>query len=513
MKRAFGLALVLGTTVSGNAYAWNFSEHLIIGQIAFQQACAEMKARLGPTPDPARVDRLRLACEGPGSLLPDAASTPASDREIALRLPAYVYGQATAVAGDLLSTPEDFFSAIGGENVLSTGNYLALALVNSSHFTYENVRTWRRHHATALEEAIYAAQWQGSERTTRFEHAFYMEAFSAHFLADAHAAGHMGFNRPASSVAASKVFHDHWNDHGRMVRNRRGNIWTAYGDGRLFSAKNGPNMANVVEAARLSVMSFLTAFVTGNRDSTLDDTVESVLPSATYSYDHPGFLALPMAWAEWLYPRVRQFREFREDMEAATTDQARAEIAAQTKPVPGKPETADQLYLRPTSAVYNRAFKDYGLDAWWLFGGRNYRELGTWQGIVPEFNFRVLTDSLRFFLGVGYIYRPENALAAGFGARYQAGTSYHGLLTHELSYQNWARYKSDVWQTASGWKHLEPRNSSFGLGYRLSVEAASLILSLEVSPALVFEDYKPSFGYMTGFTIEYLLSAAGGGPL
>ena len=515
MMREILLAFAVVAGTSGKAFAWNYTEHLLIGQNAYQQACQQLTARLDLTGDPVKADRLRLACEGLGTPDKLPPGIPVQDREVELKSRAFVYGQSTAVAGDLLSTPEEFFSAIGGERVLTTSNYVSLALANSTHFAFANVRTWRLHHAAALSEALAASRAQGTDRTMRFEHAFYLEAFAAHFLEDAHAAGHMGFNRPASSVAASKVFHDQWNAQGRLVRNRRGNIWTAYGDGKLFVTGNATNMSIVVEAARSSVLSFLTAFVTGTEDPSLDAVVERVVPCATYSYDHPGVVALPFpaSWGEYVYPRVGQFRQFREKMEAATTDFARAEMAATTKPIQGRPETADQLYLRSTTAVYNRAFKDYGLDAWWLYGGRNYRELGTWQGIEPELNFRAFTDSFRLFIGLGYIYHPSDAMAAGFGARYQAGTSFHGLITHELSYQNWARYTSNIGQGAPGWRHLEPRNSSFGLGYKVSIEVASLIIGVELSPALLFENFNPSFGYMTGVTLEYLLSAAGGGPL
>jgi hypothetical protein len=66
----------------------------------------------------------------------------------------------------------------------------------------------------------------------------YENAFADHYLQDSYASGHMGFNRRASSAAAAKVFHDYWNRRGRVVSNRAGARWLAYGDGRLGGPGN-----------------------------------------------------------------------------------------------------------------------------------------------------------------------------------------------------------------------------------------------------------------------------------
>lgn len=164
------------------------------------------------------MDRFQLACKGPGAI-------PCADAQcsVAQNGRAFVYGQATAISGDLLSSPEEFFSAIGGEHVLNT----------------------------------------------------------------------------------------------------------------------------------------------------------------TYGRNAPGFIAIPFI-RESFYPRVRELSQFRQRIEAATTDDERAKLAVTMKPERGRPESADELYLSPMTSVHNRAFKDWGANAWWLFGGRNFKEAGTWQGIVPK---------------------------------------------------------------------------------------------------------------------------------
>ena len=90
-------------------------------------------------------------------------------------------------------------------------------------------------------------------------------AFADHVLQDSFAAGHMGFNRRASSASAAKRFHDVWNVRGRVVFDRNGASWTTYGDGKLDDAENAAGRRHVIDAATLSVKDVLLTFVLGRR--------------------------------------------------------------------------------------------------------------------------------------------------------------------------------------------------------------------------------------------------------
>jgi hypothetical protein len=498
-----------------SARAWNYQEHLAIGQEGYLSACNGLATRpeiKGLPAQDVRYRRFVMAC-APGLL--DGGVTP-PERRGSPR--SFVYGQAVAISGDLLSTPQEFFSALGGEHVLSTGYYFSLALVNSSHFHPQSIRRWREFHVQAIEAAVEAAHALGVDQEQKFERAFYLSAFAQHFLQDSFAAGHMGFNRPASSAAASYRFHQRWNQEGRLVRNERGNIWTAYGDGLLLDKRNDRNRQLVLEAATDSAAGLLLAFINGQQGANnLDTSVTNIIPSRLYSYDASGGSWIPDLILNLFSHEAPDFNAFRMRVEAvdgggqAAVDTKRAALA-QNSPNTDGGKSFDELYLRAATSLHNRAFKDWGVNVSWIYGGRRFSEAGYWQAIVPELNMRFFTDALRVFVGFGYVYKPSSSAGGGFGLKYQLGTSVHGLVTHELSFENWARYTC-VECNSGLLQHFMPRNSLYGAGYKISGELGPVILGLEAAPALVFENAKPSFGYYTGATLEVLFAAAGGGPL
>lgn len=180
------------------------------------------------------------------------------------RSSAHVYGQATASAGDYMGEPGVFLEKFAGKSLTNLPKYGWLALQNSNHFAPEAERNWLLYHSRALRLAARAGQADGADVLVAFDHAFYTSAFADHFLQDAFAAGHMGFNRPASSAAAAMAFHDQKNRVGRVIRSRESKFpWTTYGDGQLSNACLGTCRAKIDEAQTASARSFLYAFVYG----------------------------------------------------------------------------------------------------------------------------------------------------------------------------------------------------------------------------------------------------------
>tara|TARA_R110002096_G_scaffold435826_2_gene663687 strand:+ start:236907 stop:237437 length:531 start_codon:yes stop_codon:yes gene_type:complete len=126
---------------------------------------------------------------------------------------------------------------------------------------------WVKHHRAALQFAEAASREQGIDAIDAFQRAFFRNAFGDHFLQDSHAAGHMGFNRSASSIAATAAYHKVWNKRGRRLENRKGERWTTYGDGFLRAKKNTEGKRRVVEACENSAYAVISAFVFGTRDT------------------------------------------------------------------------------------------------------------------------------------------------------------------------------------------------------------------------------------------------------
>ncbi len=110
-----------------------------------------------------------------------------------------------------------------------------------------------------------AADEHGIDAIDAYDSAFYRNAFADHFLQDSHAAGHMGFNRSASSIAATTAYHGVWNARGRLVESRDGAL--TYGDGLLKHAKNSEGRERVIQACANSAYSVVAAFVFGRRDA------------------------------------------------------------------------------------------------------------------------------------------------------------------------------------------------------------------------------------------------------
>jgi hypothetical protein len=253
------------------ARAWGTAEHQELGSTSYARACAEVQRLIAaPGAAAAAGARFDLVC----------------GRNVAAL--ARIYGDATAVAGDFVAEPSELISAAGAWRFSSRKHYWRLALENSAHFNPMAVSGWREYHQAALDDAVAAAAHEGLPQLERWGRALRENAFADHFLQDSFAAGHMGFNRRASSAAAAKKFHDHWNARGRVVSDFAGNTWTTYGDGRLNQPTNADGRRHVMDAATASVRDLLLTFVFGHLHPQESLTVWRALP---FSLEAPELLA------------------------------------------------------------------------------------------------------------------------------------------------------------------------------------------------------------------------------
>lgn len=293
--------LVAGTLASPRpAAAFNLEEHLEIGRGGYLAACA-MLNEMKDAASPAARRRLELACQDPENL-------------------AIHYGQFVGLSGDHVSIDQlgTVHGDIDAENLIV---YLKLAIQNADHFFPANVRKYEEIHDRALDLAASAAAMAKTEEAwlqvrKQFWLAFYASAFADHFLQDTYAAGHGSFNRPASTPAASRGYHNVLNDEGMILRDAAGRIWVSYGDGKLnlrqgqvtthdktqacvsastpitragrLYAPSKPDSekpahergkALLIAASRESVRDVLLAFVTGKRSPTRELGITRRIPS------------------------------------------------------------------------------------------------------------------------------------------------------------------------------------------------------------------------------------------
>lgn len=180
------------------------------------------------------------------------------------------------------TTTDDFQRVTGGR-------YLYLARNNHTHFSdvnapnSNNQNVWRVTH----QDAISAAQ-QGDRN-----HAWVLEAFASHFLADAFSGGHSRVPRTewmqtTQGNINSKVMHDLDNHYGVQVNNPRGDgPWVAYGDGDWNQPANTKNKLLAQEALRLAKQDIEEALTKG-KQYILPKTFASLLifPQALYLNDN-----------------------------------------------------------------------------------------------------------------------------------------------------------------------------------------------------------------------------------
>lgn len=178
------------------------------------------------------------------------------------------YGQSCGVAADHLDSPEAFLEDDAGKVLPSKLNLALLALTNPDHFHPAVLRNWRKYLHRAVKTALYS---HSSAWVTRnggvghaLEWALTLSAFANHYAQDAYAAGHLGFNRPASGASAAKVFHDYRNAQGLEVVDTSGTVWRTYGDGSLGACQSGGTCyERVIRASADAAAAVIGAFVFG----------------------------------------------------------------------------------------------------------------------------------------------------------------------------------------------------------------------------------------------------------
>ncbi len=227
---ACALALALSAS---KAQAYAYLEHQRIGHDAYLHACSLLQRYAGEGAGELNGARLEAACP----------------RDAYLReLRASAYGQGVALSADHVAQPDWFTDTSGLREALSVFKYLTKALENAEHFHPTNKLKWHELHQCALDTAggTDAACWrpprqpalkQPADDEARFLRILFVSAFADHFLQDSFAAGHMGFNRPASAPIASMLHHDYYSAEGRVVRSAVSNPtiseWATYGDNHL----------------------------------------------------------------------------------------------------------------------------------------------------------------------------------------------------------------------------------------------------------------------------------------
>jgi hypothetical protein len=442
--------LVAPLAFPSTAHAWASVEHQEIGRTAYLRACADLAATV--------ASHAALGAPGVGVKA-------RFDRVCGENLPvlAKLYGDATAIAGDFLGDPSEFLSHAGAWRFHSKKSYYLLALENSAHFNPTSTRSWAEYHQQAIAYALVGAAGEGLTTVEQLQFALFESAFADHYLQDSFAAGHMGFNRSASSAAAAKSFHDVWNARGRVATDRAGDRWVTFGDGRLDDAANAEGRRHVMEAATLSVRGVLAAFVLGRRVPEEEIAVWQILP---FTVEAPELLA--------------DVAEIFVQHEGATQKTAERELV----PL--------QLAIRPT-------YKDMVATAsFWSVGAFN--DPGDpYLALVGGLELAIPFVPAQTYLGAGGTFQApvrKRAAVIDTGVLIPLGLSVAGLISHQLN-------ATGSWLIGNGFAailHVE---------YQLNVELGDLLINLHAGLAEIFP--QPRTGYYGAVGLGFVFSAAGGG--
>ncbi len=188
--------------------------------------------------------------------------------------------------------------ALGGKvqdtvkfNDLTNGRYLALLLTNWDHFGVRARQAYSAGHAVALRQALKARQ---TKSQMELDLAYAMNAFADHYLSDLFSGGHIRTPRRelggalALGAMASNWMHDEDGSNGVLVRNKRGDIWVAYGDGKLASPGNATNRRHLTEAVGASADEIFTTFESGQlpKEYSALQLIPDVERAQNYTQDH-----------------------------------------------------------------------------------------------------------------------------------------------------------------------------------------------------------------------------------
>ena len=432
------------------AHAWASVEHQEIGRTSYLRACADLTATVASrgTSDAGMKVRFDRVC---GENLPVLAK---------------LYGDATAIAGDFLGHPSEFLSHTGAWRFHSKKSYYLLALENSAHFNPTSTRSWAEYHQQAIAYALAGAAGEGLTGVEQLQLALFESAFADHYLQDSFAAGHMGFNRAASSAAAAKSFHDAWNARGRVATDRAGHRWVTFGDSRLDNPANEEGRRHVMDAATLSVRGVLTAFVLGARVPEDEIAVWQLLP---FTIEAPELLA----------------------------DVAEVFVQREVKDTPEK-SIADRE-LVPLQLTIRPAYKDMVATAsFWSVGAFDHPG-DPYLALVGGLELGIPFVPAQTYLGAGgTLQAPQRKRAAVIdtGVLIPLGLSVSGLLSHQLNV-------TASWLLGNGFAAIIHGE------YQLNVELGDVLVNLHAGLAEIFP--QPRTGYYGAVGLGFVFSAAGGG--
>ena len=273
----------------------------------------------------------------------------------------------------------------------NTKGYLELALQNTDHFGWHNIRAYCRHHGTALDLAR-SARGQQDER---FRRALYTNAFADHFLTDAFAAGHVrvpraeirtwagskGLDEKIAGVL-SKILHDQDGHvdlrslHGTAAETDRppsdglevtdstGSRWVTRCDGQLFleaDAAGSTAVKRPIAAVAASLKEVLLAWQKGDMPRMYEATrfVPRPAPGAKtlidkfpagMSEDELGRLWEAVGWyAKWLGGFKREHIEMLLAALPALMDEFRRHVAQDI--------AADPAFAAKVAPKYLQAFQ------------------------------------------------------------------------------------------------------------------------------------------------------------
>jgi hypothetical protein len=504
------IAIVVAASVAApaSAFAWNFEEHKELGTSGYQSACDQLAHDL----------KLDLQPKAVGADAPksdsDACVTASDPRTvrwcIACRtFSAQRYGDAVAIAGDHVGSPEELMSPAGQTVAASVVDYTFLALVNWQHFHPAAPQNWRRYHGEAVEKAVRLANEQGPDgRTVRdFEQVFYTSAFADHFLQDSFSAGHSGFNRPSTGAVAAKAFHDIWNRSGRLVKSPTGDCWLQFGDGKLKPPTDEGGRPDVgrrqIDTAEIaSVRDVLETFVTGARDPAREVRPVYYMPSEITPNPLPKHV-----WG------TRGTESPTRAPPAVLDDLSRQQMAGLVAvPHAGKHH---QLVCRPNletvpiDGTSNPALINGGIDFYAVAAGLGGVTYGSIDVLYNHrlWSFMSLPFSWEGGLGMGYLRRDARnswAPSATFGMLAPPLYLVHGLWRNELGGQVKGYVVTNGPDQADGYA------SPF---IRTSLEVATVIVRLQAGPTWDFRTGRAGFVGGLGLEFAGLRWITGGGSL
>ncbi|CAN5736829.1 hypothetical protein BH11MYX3_BH11MYX3_16410 [soil metagenome] len=418
---------------------WDYVEHLSLGRESYRQACETLRTEVAASADTAARTRFSIACDN-------------------LDVAAQLYGQATALAGDRFGKPADFLETRAGWKAASRKQYYTLALGNSTHFHPYATREWWRYHSQAVAHAIEASKTTGFDAVNGLQLAVFEAAFADHFLQDAFSSGHMGFNRAASSVAASLLYHDRWNAKGRVIRDRAGRSWKTYGDGHLDATANADGRAHAVRVATLSIEGVLRGFILGARDPDHELEIWRSLP---FVIDAPELRSIK--------DRILGVGE------------------------------VDSSALHPLGAINWPARKDRVVDLTTLVTGP-FTSTEPMTAFLLGYHVSLPRLSAPIHVGAG-ITLPRDTHTVHFAAELDItapiGLTNDGALDHALS-------AGLLWSV-----DYKSVTGSIWAGYRLNIELGRTLVQLQVGPAFLAPEKE--LGFMASLGFARVLSAAGGG--